>query len=55
MCVKKVLIIWSKDRLDSIGCGCFMGYGFIEFINYKDVFVVLRVINNNFVIFGLDC
>lgn len=54
MRVKKVLIIRSKDRLDSTGRGRSMGYGFIEFTNHKDALAVLRVTNNNPAIFGPD-
>ena len=52
--VKKVLIIRSKERLDSAGRGRSMGYGFIEFTNHKDALATLRVTNNNPALFGPD-
>ena len=52
--VEKVLIIRSKDRLDSTGRGRSMGYGFVEFANHKDALAALRATNNNPAIFGAD-
>ena len=52
--VQKVLIIRSKDRVDSTGRGRSMGYGFVEFANHKDALAALRVTNNNPAIFGPD-
>ena len=52
--VKKVLIIRSKDRLDSSGRGRSMGYGFVEFANHNDALAALRATNNNPDIFGAD-
>ena len=52
--VKKVLIIRSKDRVDSSGRGRSMGYGFVEFANHNDALAVLRATNNNPDIFGAD-
>lgn len=54
MRVKKVLIIRSKDRVDSSGRGRSMGYGFVEFANHKDALAALRATNNNPAIFGQD-
>ena len=52
--VKKVLIIRSKDRVDSSGRGRSMGYGFVEFTNHNDALAVLRATNKNPDIFGAD-
>lgn len=52
--VNKVLIIRSKDRVDSSGHGRSMGYGFVEFKNHKDALAALRATNNNPDIFGAD-
>lgn len=52
--VKKVLIIRSKDRVDSSGRGRSMGYGFVEFVNHNDALASLRATNNNPDIFGPD-
>lgn len=52
--MQKVLIIRSKDRLDSSGRGRSMGYGFVEFANHKDALAALRATNNNPAIFGAD-
>ena len=52
--VKKVLIIRSKDRVDSSGRGRSMGYGFVEFANHNDALAALRATNNNPDIFGAD-
>ena len=52
--VQKVLIIRSKDRVDSSGRGRSMGYGFVEFTNHKDALAALRATNNNPEIFGAD-
>ena len=52
--VQKVLIIRSKDRVDSSGRGRSMGYGFVEFANHKDALAALRATNNNPAIFGAD-
>ena len=52
--VEKVLIIRSKDRLDSSGRGRSMGYGFVEFTNHKDALEALRATNNNPATFGAD-
>lgn len=52
--VQKVLIIRSKDRLDSSGRGRSMGFGFVEFANHKDALAALRATNNNPAIFGAD-
>ena len=52
--VKKVLIIRSKDRVDSSGRGRSMGYGFVEFTNHNDALAALRATNNNPDIFGAD-
>ena len=52
--VKKVLIIRSKDRVDSSVCGRSMGYGFVEFTNHNDALAALRATNNNPDIFGAD-
>ena len=52
--VKKVLIICSKDRVDSSGRGRSMGYGFVEFTNHNDALAVLRATNKNPDIFGAD-
>ena len=52
--VKKVLIICSKDRVDSSGRGLSMGYGFVEFTNHNDALAVLRATNKNPDIFGAD-
>ena len=52
--VQKVLIIRSKDRVDSSGRGRSMGYGFVEFANHNDALAALRATNNNPAIFGAD-
>ena len=52
--VNKLLIIRSKDRVDSSGRGRSMGYGFVEFKNHKDALATLRATNNNPDIFGAD-
>ena len=52
--VKKVLIIRSKDRVDSSGRARSMGYGFVEFANHNDALAALRATNNNPDIFGAD-
>lgn len=52
--IKRVLIIRSKDRVDSSGRGRSMGYGFVEFSNHKDALAALRATNNNPDIFGSD-
>ena len=52
--VKKVLIIRSKDRVDSSGRGRSMGYGFVEFTNHNDALAALRATNNNPDLFGAD-
>ena len=52
--MQKLLIIRSKDRLDSSGRGRSMGYGFVEFANHKDALAALRATNNNPAIFGAD-
>lgn len=52
--VHKVLIIRSKDRVDSSGRGRSMGYGFVEFANHIDALAALRATNNNPAIFGAD-
>lgn len=52
--VQKVLIIRSKDRMDSSGRGRSMGYGFVEFANHKDALAALRATNNNPALFGAD-
>ena len=52
--VDKVLIIRSKERVDSSGRGRSMGYGFVEFGNHKDALSALRATNNNPDIFGAD-
>ena len=52
--MQKVLIIRSKDRVDSTGRGRSMGYGFVEFANHKHALEALRATNNNPAIFGPD-
>ena len=52
--VQKVLVIRSKDRMDSSGRGRSMGYGFVEFANHKDALAALRATNNNPALFGAD-
>lgn len=52
--VQKVLIIRSKDRVDSSGRGRSMGFGFVEFANHNDALAALRATNNNPAIFGAD-
>ena len=51
---KKVLIICSKDRVDSSGRGRSMGYGFVEFTSHNDALAALRASNKNPDIFGAD-
>ena len=52
--IKKVLIMRSKDRLDSTGLGRPLGFGFVEFTNQSEALAALRATNNNPALFGAD-
>lgn len=52
--VKKVMIMRSKERLDSSGKARSLGYGFIEYTNHRDALAALRATNNNPQLFGAN-
>ncbi|XP_068722511.1 RNA-binding protein 28-like [Montipora capricornis] len=52
--VNSVLIVRSKDRMDSAGRARSLGFGFVEFNNHNDALAALRATNNNPDIFGAD-
>ncbi|EDO39223.1 predicted protein, partial [Nematostella vectensis] len=52
--VVSVLLMRSKERLDSSGKGRPLGFAFVEFTNHKEALAALRATNNNPELFGPD-